>query len=80
MTTALGGLERPPKESGSHKIVPQWFPAVFLRRFDLLYCLFNLPSKSPASKRSDSGGWDMLVSVRVQALTEMAAKLPGGYE
>ena len=41
---------------------------------------FNLPSKSAASKRSESGGWDMLVSVKVQALTEMAAKLPGGYE
>jgi len=41
---------------------------------------FNLPSRSPASKRSESGGWDMLVSVRVQALAEMAAKLPGGYE
>jgi len=41
---------------------------------------FNLQSKSSASKRSESGGCDLLVSVRVQALTEMAAKLPGGYE
>ena len=27
MMTGLGGSERPPKESGSHKIVPRWFPA-----------------------------------------------------
>gem|GEM_PF-5945849 len=27
MTTGLRGSERPPKESGSHKIVPQWFLA-----------------------------------------------------
>jgi|GEM_PF-3891325 len=31
-------------------------------------------------KFAAGGVWDMLVSVRVQALTEMAAKLPEGYE
>ena len=35
---------------------------------------FNLQSKSPASKRSESGGWDLLVSAGAQAPAEMAAK------
>jgi len=34
----------------------------------------------PLLSEAKAGGWDMLVSVRVQALAEMVAKLPGGYE
>jgi len=61
MMTAFGGFERPPKESGSHKIVGRdsWRPP---------FKTSNITSKYPLmskNQRSESGGWDLPVLVRV---------------
>ena len=49
-------------------------------RFNIneIYDILTSQASPPLSLRLEAG--DLLVSVRVQALTEMAAKLPGGYE